>query len=288
MASSIAAQDRVPFPVTRVSSATRQVSSAAAQLYAATSRVSGRVDELDTECNRSVPDLHHLAPKQVRGIAMSGPRTVTLCGRALEEPGHICAFFDSRNEEYDVLAPYYQEGIDLDEEVITIVDADRVRDHRARLQAHGIAVDDALADNRLQVLQAEETYTKGGRFGAERMYELLQGALADARHRGHRVRTSGVMDWATRGHAGTEELMEYESRVNFLVPSYECTLLCVYDINEISGRMMMEILSTHPYVIHNRKLRENPYYVAPIERLRQVLLANSPSASMSAETPPLA
>ena len=219
---------------------------------------------------------------------MSGPRTVTLCGRALEEPGHICAFFDSRVEEYDILAPYYREGIELDEEVITIVDAEREKDHRTRIQAHGIDVDQATTGGRLQVLRSEETYTKGGRFGAERMYELLHGALADARHRGHRVRTSGVMDWATRGHAGTEELMEYESRVNFLVPSYDCTLLCVYDINEISGRMMMEILSTHPYIIHNRRIRENPYYVAPIERLREVLLPDTPSASLSTESPPLA
>jgi hypothetical protein len=207
---------------------------------------------------------------------MSAPRTVTLCGRALETPGHICAFFDSRSEEYDVLAPYYREGIALDEEVITIVDESRHRDHCNRLRLHGIDVDAEFASGRLQVLTAEETYVKGGKFGAQRMYELLHGALADAHRRGHRVRTSGVMDWALHGHAGTEELMEYESRVNFLVPTYECTLLCVYDINEISGRMMMEILSTHPYVLHGRKIRENPYYVAPIERLREVLLPDGP------------
>ncbi len=206
---------------------------------------------------------------------MSSHRTVTLCGRSLPEPGHICAFFNSRNQEYDILSPYYQEGIELDEEVINIVDAERSRDHVARLQAHGIDVDKAAESGRLRVLTSEETYTKGGKFGAERMYELLQGALADAKNKGRRVRTSGVMDWATRGHAGTEELMEYESRVNFLVPTYECTLLCVYDISEISGQMMMEILQTHPYVLYDGRIRENQYYVPPIERLREVLLPDS-------------
>jgi hypothetical protein len=210
---------------------------------------------------------------------------VTLCGKALEEPGHICAFFDSRNEEYDVLSPYYKEGIELDEEVITIVDAEREKDHRARMTLHGIDVNASTESGRLQVLTAEDTYMKGGRFGAERMYELLHGALAEAHRKGHRVRTSGVMDWALHGHAGTEELMAYESRVNFLVPTYDCTLLCVYDINEISGRMMMEILTTHPYIIHGRKLRQNPYYVAPLERLREVLLPNSAPIQT---TPPVA
>ena len=207
---------------------------------------------------------------------MSAPRTVTLCGRQLDEPGHICAFFDSRHEEYDVLSPYYKEGIELDEEVITIVDDGRRKDHCSRMEQRGIDVAAAMEEGRLQVLTAEDTYIKGGRFGAQRMYEMLQGALADAHRRGHRVRTSGVMDWALHGHAGTEELMDYESRVNFLVPTYDCTLLCVYDINEISGRMMMEILTTHPYIIHERRIRENPYYVAPLERLREVLLPNNP------------
>ena len=209
-------------------------------------------------------------------VSVSAQRTVTLCGRRLDEPGHICAFFDSRNEEYDVLSPYYKEGIELGEEVITIVDDDRRKDHCARMKLHGVDVETSLEAGSLRVLTAEETYVKGGRFGAQRMYEMLHGALAEAHRNGHRVRTSGVMDWALHGHAGTEELMDYESRVNFLVPTYDCTLLCVYDINEINGRMMMDILSTHPYIIHGRRLRENPYYVPPLERLREVLLPNSP------------
>jgi hypothetical protein len=198
-------------------------------------------------------------------------RHVTLCGRKLDRPGHICAFFDSRDQEYDILVPYFKEGLREGEQVINIVDAERHADHCARLEARGIAVDDAVAGAQLKVLTSEETYTKGGRFGAQRMYELLQGALATAAWTKKRVRTSGVMDWATRGHAGTEELMDYEARVNVLVPIYDCTLLCVYDLNEISGRMVMDILRTHPYVIHGKQILENPYYVAPIEVLKQVL-----------------
>ncbi|HEY1953805.1 MAG TPA: MEDS domain-containing protein [Gemmatimonadaceae bacterium] len=193
----------------------------------------------------------------------------------MPEPGHVCAFFDSRQQEYDTLGPYYKEGIDLDEEVINIVDSDRRADHLKRLQGQSIDVDAAQEAGRLRVLTSEETYTNGGKFAASRMYEMLQSALADARNKGRRVRTSGVMDWATRGHAGVEELMEYESRVNFLVPTYDCTLLCVYDIAEISGRMMMEILHTHSHVIYGGRVRENPYYVPPIERLREVLLPDS-------------
>lgn len=202
--------------------------------------------------------------------------TVTLCGRTLDRPTHICAFFDSKEEEYDVLTPYYAEGLEAGEQVINIVDADRHADHCSRLAAHGIAVDEARTSDRLKVLTAEETYTRGGRFGAQRMYDLLQGALAAAHRNQKRVRTSGVMKWATRGHAGTEELMEYEARVNVLVPIYECTLLCVYDLNEIDGRMVMDVLTTHPQIIFRRQIMDNPYYVPPIEVLQQVLRPGAP------------
>ena len=117
-------------------------------------------------------------------LLVSAARTVTLCGRALDKPGHVCAFFDSRAEEYDTLLPYFEEGIALDERVITIVDDSRQQDHVSRLNAGGIDVAAVKDDGRLQVLMAEDTYMKGGRFGAERMYQLLQSALVDAQQSG--------------------------------------------------------------------------------------------------------
>lgn len=203
---------------------------------------------------------------------MSARRPVTLCGCQLDEPGHVCAFFNSRSEEYDILAPFFDEGLSSDEEVISVVGADRYEDHCHQLEAHGIDVPKAMDDGLLHVIPADDWYMKGGAFGASRMYELVQGALADLQRKGRRARGAGVMDWALNGGADRTELLEYESRANFLIEKYDATLLCVYDINEISGGMLMELLATHPYVIHGRTLRENPFYVPPVQRLREVLL----------------
>ncbi len=210
---------------------------------------------------------------------MSPPCSVTLCGRHLDRPGHICAFFDSRDEQYDVLAPFFKEGLDQGEQVITIVDADGQADHQRRLTSRGVAVDASLAGDDLRMLTSEDTYTSGGRFSAVRMYRLLQGALADARQHERRVRAAGVMDWSTRGYEGTGELMAYEARVNFLVPAFDCTLLCVYDLEKVDGRTLMDIMATHPYVVYRRQIKENPYYVPPIEVLRDVLLGDDGRAT---------
>jgi hypothetical protein len=208
---------------------------------------------------------------------MSDQSNVTLCGRSLGQPGHICAFFDSRDEQYDILAPFYREGLDQGEQVINIVDRDCEGSHFAHLIRRGIDADEAIASGSLKVFAAEETYVVGGSFAAERMYDLLQGALASARRSGWRVRATGVMDWSQRGYPGTGELLEYEARVNVLVPIYDCTLLCVYDMDRLDARTMMDVLATHPYVIYRQQILQNPYYRPPLEVLRDMLVHDGPT-----------
>ncbi len=167
--------------------------------------------------------------------------------------------------------------MDSDDEIITVVGADRYTEHQRQLESHGIDVTKAVTEGRLHVITADDWYMKGGSFSAGRMYALVQQALADLQRKGRRARGAGAMEWALQGAVDTRELMEYEARENFLIAKYDATLLCVYDLNEISGRMLMDILVTHPYIIHGRALRKNPYYVPAIERLREVLTPDGPS-----------
>ena len=198
-------------------------------------------------------------------------RKVSLCGHKLEKPEHICAFFDSRDEQYDVVVPFYLEGIQRGEQVVTVVDAVEHEDHCRQMTARGIAVDEAVADSSFRVLTSEETYTNGP-FSADRMMGLLHEALIEARRHGRRVRASGIMDWASRGHAGSEELRDYEAKCNLLPPKYDCTLLCIYDLRRLSGAQVMDVLATHPLVLRHGRIQENPYYQPPIELTKDKLL----------------
>jgi hypothetical protein len=62
---------------------------------------------------------------------------------------------------------------------------------------------------------------------------------------------------------------------------YDCALLCVYDLASINGLMVMEILRTHPYVIHGHRVLRNPYYVPPLVAL-QMAVRNQAAASLQA------
>ena len=193
------------------------------------------------------------------------PEPAHVCGHPITHSAHICAFFDSEKQEYDCLVPYFAEGLERGEQVVTIRDAKKCGPHVAKLREAGaFQVDEAIHANKLRVMASEETYLEDGVFEVERMFRMIESALKGASASGFkRVRTCGDMSWALRDMPGTDELMQYESRVNKLIREHDCTLMCTYDINQFSGRAIMDILATHPLVLLGDRIYENQYYVEP-------------------------
>lgn len=194
-------------------------------------------------------------------------RSIRLCGQDVDQPGHICAFFSSREEEYGTLIPYLKEGVDDGEDVLNVIDEARLSDHRTRLEAGGIR----LCDGQVSIAASEHTYLAGGHFDMRRMVDFVRDQLSTSAHHGRRVRTAGWMDWLSREQADLNRVMEYESRMNLLVPDFDCTFMCVYNLDTLRGDMVADIMATHPYVILNGQVRPNAFYVPPEDYLRQFL-----------------
>jgi hypothetical protein len=198
---------------------------------------------------------------------MHSHESVHLCGQDVPRPGHICAFFDSREEEYEVLLPYLKQGVDAGEDVLNVIDGSRLDDHRSRLGNAGIRHD----LGQVSVASSDETYLSGGRFDIDRMARFVEDTVATAKSNGRRVRTAGWMDWLHEGAPGSERAMEYEARMNLLVPKYDCTFMCVYDMAHLGGPTVVDIIATHPWVILNGRIRKNERYIPPEVYLHQLL-----------------
>jgi hypothetical protein len=180
-----------------------------------------------------------------------------------------------REQEYSTLIPYFKQGIVAGELVFNVIDRAREPDHRTRLVAAGLNVGGPVT-----VATSEETYLAGGRFDMERMCDFIRDTLVDSAMSGKRVRTAGWMDWIHREVPGTERTMEYEARMNLLVPTFDCTFMCVYDLSKLTGGMIADIMATHPYVIMNGQIRQNSFYIEPDRYLRELVTARkAPSAT---------
>ncbi|MBW4888363.1 MEDS domain-containing protein [Mucilaginibacter sp. HMF5004] len=198
--------------------------------------------------------------------------SLTVCGETHSTPMHICGFFDGEDERYDVILPYLKEGLENNDEILNILESTSYNDHCHRLQNAGIEVDSKLESGQLKVLSADDTYLQGGYFAADKMYKKLEDALISNEDAGYdSFRACGDMAWALKNVAGTDELIEYEAKLNQLVPQHVCSLICMYDINRFSARVLVDVLATHPYVILNGKIHKNPYYIEPIAFLRDLV-----------------
>lgn len=201
-------------------------------------------------------------------------RSVHICGR--EAPvgaRHICALTHSRDEEYAILAPFAKEGLDQGERVLQIIDHAKRGDHEARMAKVGVDVKAAEAAGQLSVHAWESAYLEGGYFDQHRMLGLLESALADRKARGFpQMRAMADMEWALKGAPGTDQLLEYEARANFIAQKTADVFLCFYDINKFPANLVVDIMRTHPAVIIGGVYHENPYFTPP-ERMLEELVA---------------
>ena len=105
------------------------------------------------------------------------------------------------------------------------------------------------------------------------MLNLREQAHIKTKNEGYNsLRACGDMVWALKNVPGTDELIEYEARLNFLTPKHSCSLVCMYDINKFSGKAIADIITTHPYIILNKKICKNPHYIEPMELLGSLML----------------
>jgi MEDS: MEthanogen/methylotroph, DcmR Sensory domain len=75
---------------------------------------------------------------------------------------------------------------------------------------------------------------------------------------------------APTGLLGTEDLMEYETRVNYVIPRHEDTVARTYDLTKFGASAAMDALRTHPVGIIGGLLEENSFYVSPDQLLSEI------------------
>src|SRR4051794_29161960 len=107
------------------------------------------------------------------------PRTLprikrpTLCGKPLEGSLHVCAFVDSRDQQYEIMLPFLREGMNCEECLLNMVAPEHRADHVERLAVGGIDSDELVADGRQKLPGFGDTYLKGGRFSADGMLATM-------------------------------------------------------------------------------------------------------------------
>lgn len=181
-------------------------------------------------------------------------------------PGsHVCAFYRGSTDRDRLLTSYLSAGLSAGDKCVCIVDSAVTADRLERL--HPVQVDGT--DHQLDIHLPESTYLAGGGFTTTDMLTFWAEKLDKAEAEGYTFsRLAGEMTWALRDAPGVEHLVGYESELNRLTPNYPTIVLCLYDLDLFGGEVVVNVVKTHPQVLIQGILVENPYYVGPDEFLR--------------------
>jgi len=196
---------------------------------------------------------------------------IQLAGSTLRRSCHVCAFFHSKEEEYRILMPFIKEGFERGDRAFHVVDPRHRPQHLQRLEEEGIDVAGAQDAGQLEVRAWQEAYIQDGYFDQYRMIETIKDALSpNKKPPGRLTRLVANMEWALEDLPGVHDIVEYETRLNHVLPDYHDPVVCTYDLSRFDANVVMDIMRTHPMVIVGGILQENPFYVPPDEMLKEL------------------
>jgi len=209
-------------------------------------------------------------------------RSVQFAGDTLGRQRHICAFFNSVDEEHRVLRSFIKEGLDRGEKAFHIVDPELREEHLKRLTEAGVSVERAMGSGQLEVRPWQYAYLRGDRFDQDAMLALIEEVLQSGAAAGYTLtRLLAHMEWGCLDKPGVDDLVEYETRLNYLLPKYDDPVICTYDLSKFGASVAMDIMRTHPVVIIGGVLQENPFFVPPDQFLLEIRQRRSGRKSVS-------
>jgi hypothetical protein len=207
------------------------------------------------------------------------------------QPGsHVCAFYRGEADRDRLLTGYLGAGLTAGDKCICVVDSPYTAKRLAALCPAPASLNGARGNrahengthgngthrnevhrngaDQLDVYLPETTYLAGGGFSSSDMLTFWAENMAKAEVEGYTFcRLVGEMTWALRDAPGVEHLIGYESELNRVTASSPVIVLCLYDLDLFSGEVVVNVVKTHPQVLIQGILIENPYYVEPDEYL---------------------
>lgn len=178
---------------------------------------------------------------------------------------HICGLYETEKERDEIIFGYLEQGFNTGDKQIYIhseqTEEDFCRNYHACCPA---CMPSGENSPLLDIKNAKDMYYPTGVFDPWYMDTAINGYYAYTQQDGkNNLRAVAEMAWALKTIPGVEYLFAYESRLNYFVKDRTIVSICLYNLQKISGAMMMNALQTHPFTISGGVITQNPYFVHP-------------------------
>lgn len=181
-----------------------------------------------------------------------------------QQGDHICTVYESPEEQLAAAIEYVKAGLQRGERCLYVCGEHTPEQFRAALQKAGIDVRGEEERGALILITKNEGHLQGGTFSPDRMIHMLDQAVRDALVAGFDgLCAAGDMGWVLDEAPGTEDLAEYESRLNEFYANHRALGLCQYS-RKLPKPILDHCIATHRVIrIDGPIALENPFYEPP-------------------------
>jgi DNA-binding CsgD family transcriptional regulator len=177
-------------------------------------------------------------------------------------PGtHFCALYSGPAQRDRLLFPFLEEGLRHGDKCLCLIDdmePELVRD----VAVGQPGPDYTRRSEQLDVERASDAYLRSGQFCVDDMLSYLSESMDAATDDDFDLlRAAGEMSWVLPRPQDWSDLFRYESALNEAVEDKPAILMCLYDLQKFGADMLVEVLRTHPKVLLDSTVIDNPHYV---------------------------
>ncbi|ELY67521.1 MEDS domain-containing protein [Natrinema versiforme] len=178
---------------------------------------------------------------------------------------HLALLYETQAEQFATVIPYVKQGLERGERCLYIADENETGAVLAALRDAGVDVDGALESGALTMHTAQDSYLRHGEFDPDDMIAFLADAIEEAEHEYAGLRIAGEMTWVFGDDPPLEALIEYEGKLNRVLPEENGIALCQYNREQFPAETVRDVIKTHPHLIYDQTVCQNFYYTPPEE-----------------------
>jgi hypothetical protein len=198
---------------------------------------------------------------------MTGSVSVPLgiLNRSVPSGSHICAFYAGSAGRDEVVLPFLAEGLRTGQKCLAVLDSTSPADVLAKLGRSGVDADQAAQAGQIEVETPGNAYFRSGTFSTDDILSFWGQGITKAKDAGQYdfLRATGEMPSVLDHPDGRTEFFRFEAMLNQFSSPLPLVLLCLYDLGGMGAEVLMQALRTHPTVIVDGVIHENPYFIEP-------------------------
>lgn len=166
---------------------------------------------------------------------------------------HLCLFYETRQDLFDTLVPYFKAGLESNEFCIWAVSEPLTLDEARDALRQGVPdLDRYLAEGSIEILPGREWYLKGDVFDLKRIIDGWTEKLRHALNHGlEGMRASGNAFWLATKHY--KDFCAYEHELNRSLAGRPITVLCTYPLAASQAGDILDVARAHQFTFARRK-----------------------------------